>query len=81
MLKFIYTGSTAPSSYVASEVRQIVDLRPFKADISEGLAVVAASAYFNRVAGGPQTDTAFSLDIRAYVSGVGQNRPVRVASK
>ena len=48
------------------DVFQFVDMSPFSAIISTGLAVATGSAFFNRVAGDSQTDTHFEVEIRAF---------------
>ena len=48
------------------DVFQLVDMSPFSAIISTGLAVATGSAFFNRVAGNSQTDTHFEVEIRAF---------------
>jgi hypothetical protein len=68
MLKFMYTlsGCEGPGYTENSDLWQIVDVSRFAALISVGKALASASANFNRIAGDPDTDTEFFVEIRAY---------------
>lgn len=57
---------TSASSAGACEVPQLIDVSQFAGLIASGQALVSASAYFNRVAGDAQTDTAFGIQIYAH---------------
>jgi len=49
-----------------SQVYQIIDISGYEAVVAAGNAYAIGSAYFNRVAGDSQTDTAFGMNIMAY---------------
>lgn len=66
MLNFIYTASYDPAEYLGSEVMQLVDVRSFGSEISQGYAYAVGSASFNRVAGDAETDTEFRVWLRAF---------------
>ena len=66
MLKLIYTASYDPAEYWGSEVMQLVDVRSFGSEISQGYAYAIGSASFNRVAGDAETDTEFRVWLRAF---------------
>lgn len=68
MLKFIATGPQASANLVSSQMWQIVDLRAWSAAIDAGGVRVDASAWFNRVTGGPHTDRRFDLRVLAFDS-------------
>ena len=82
MLRFDGTA-TDSSDFEFGDVFQLVDMSPFSAIISTGLAVATGSAFFNRVAGTNQTDTHFEVEIRAFAglpSNFGGNSPDPIAS-
>jgi hypothetical protein len=66
MLQFKGTSHSGSGSGVASEMFQIIDISSYQTLIASGNAEAAASAYFNRVAGDAQTDTAFNIVLMAY---------------
>jgi hypothetical protein len=66
MLQFKGTSHNDGGSGNSCEIFQIVDITSCLSLISSGSAVATASAYFNRVAGDAQTDTAFNLILMAY---------------
>jgi hypothetical protein len=65
MLRFVNAGGPAATHYHASEVMQLVDVSSFSAEIEQGLLLASASAWFNRVLGNAETDTAFGVRLRA----------------
>jgi len=65
MLQLLNAGGPIATSYHGSEVTQLVDVSTFHSDIAQGKLLVIASAYFNRVSGDAETDTAFGVRIRA----------------
>jgi hypothetical protein len=66
MLKFASTGQQASAALVSSQMWQIVDLRAWATAIDAGGVRVDASAWFNRVTGGPNTDRRFDLRVLAF---------------
>ena len=66
MLKFIATGAQASATLVSSQMWQIVDLRAWGTAIDAGGVRLDASAWFNRVTGGPSTDRRFDLRVLAF---------------
>lgn len=64
MLHFIYSDGGA--YWNSCDVWQLVDMTPFEIAINSGWAVASLSAYFNRVLGDCQTDTAFAIVIAAF---------------
>lgn len=66
MLKFINTGTNGPGPGVDCDLYQLIDMSPYATVIHSGQAVVAGSAFFNRVSRDAETDTRFGFDIRAY---------------
>jgi hypothetical protein len=50
----------------SSDVHQLVDLSSYHSWISLGTETASWSARFNRIPGGPQTNTAFKLTLSAY---------------
>jgi len=66
MLKFVSTGQQASAALVSSQMWQVVDLRAWTAAIDAGGVAVDASAWFNRVTGGPNTDRRFDLRVLAF---------------
>lgn len=67
MLQFVYSTPDGPRPpYKSSDVYQIVDLSDYADLIASGDAVVTMSAWFNRVAGDAQTDSAFSFYLTAH---------------
>lgn len=66
MLKFIATGQQATANLVSSQMWQIVDLQAWSTAIDAGGVSVDASAWFNRVTGGPNTDRRFDLRVLAF---------------
>jgi hypothetical protein len=66
MLKFVTTGQQASAALVSSQMWQIVDLRAWATAIDAGGVRVDASAWFNRVTGGPNTDRRFDLRVLAF---------------
>ncbi len=59
MIKFVATNPAGASGGDYSEIGQLVDVRHLADAISEGRVTATLTASFNRVAGGPQTDTGF----------------------
>ena len=67
MLRFVGCASgSGATSYGASEVIQVVDLRDYHDEIAVGGRFVRASGFFNRVAGDAETDTEFGLALYAF---------------
>jgi hypothetical protein len=70
MLRFIYADIGGPSAYWNAcdvwQLVELVDMTPFEIAINSGWAVASLSAYFNRVLGDCQTDTAFAIVIAAF---------------
>lgn len=81
MLKFGLSGwDTANlSNATASQVVHLVDVSAYADYIAAGEAVATFSAYFNRVAGDAETDTAFGVRLRAYSGPTDQHTNKRVA--
>ena len=65
MLRFVNAGGPAATHYHASEVAQLVDVSSFSVEIEQGMLLARASAWFNRVLGDAETDTAFGVRLRA----------------
>ncbi len=83
MLKFGLSGwdtRNLPNA-VASQVVHLVDVRAYADYIAAGEAVATFSAYFNRVAGDAQTDTAFEVRIKAYSGPTSQHTSKREAGE
>ncbi len=66
MLRFDASGNSADPHLSTSEVHQLIDVSAFSSSIQAGSATATASAWFNRVAGDSQTDTAIGLTVYAY---------------
>ncbi|MHC4084287.1 MAG: LamG-like jellyroll fold domain-containing protein [Planctomycetota bacterium] len=66
MLQFSGTSDFGCGADTESQVYQIVDVSAFAGDIAAGKATASASVYFNRLPGDAETDTEFSVDIRAF---------------
>jgi len=66
MLHFINTKKSGPGSTVGSDVWQFIDTSTFSFEIATGLAVLSATAFFNRVLGDDDTDTLFEVRIDAF---------------
>lgn len=66
MLKFVSTAQQASATLVSSQMWQIVDLQAWSTAIDAGGVSVDASAWFNRVTGGPNTDRRFDLRVLAF---------------
>jgi hypothetical protein len=64
MLHFI--SSDGGAYWNSCDVWQLLDMTPFEIAINSGWAVASLSAYFNRVLGDSQTDTAFAIVIAAF---------------
>ena len=73
MLRFDCTSWGIPSRCPASQVSQIIDLSDRMDAVREGLVKVRASAYFNRVKGGENTDTRFRVVLFAYRGRISDN--------
>jgi hypothetical protein len=50
----------------SSDVHQLIDLSPYLSWVSQGAEKASFAAWFNRIAGGPETNTAFKLTLSAY---------------
>ncbi|UCE98697.1 MAG: LamG domain-containing protein [Planctomycetota bacterium] len=67
MLKFLGSSHGGSGGSANScQVFQIINVSSYAQEISVGKVSVAASAYFNRIAGDSQTDTKFYVSIFAY---------------
>jgi len=66
MLHFIYTKKDGPGSTVGSDVWQFIDTSTFSFEIATGMAILSATAFFNRVLGDANTDTLFEVRIDAF---------------
>ncbi len=66
MLHFIYSRRDEPGSTVGSDVWQFIDTSTFSFEIATGMAILSATAFFNRVLGDANTDTLFEVRIDAY---------------
>jgi len=64
MLHFI--SSDGGAYWNSCDVWQLVDMTPFESAINSGWAVASLSAYFNRVLGDSETDTAFGVVTAAF---------------
>jgi len=64
MLHFI--SSDGGAYWNSCDVWQLVDMTPFETEINSGYAVASLSAYFNRVLGDSETDTAFGIVTAAF---------------
>jgi|GEM_PF-2896065 len=71
MLRFDGTEPTGAGAGPDAEVFQQVDLSAFAAQIASGQAVFQATAFFNRIDAGPNTDTQFEVAIDALDGGGG----------
>lgn len=66
MLRFIYADfAHALSIRTSSDIYQLINISSFQDDISTGLVMATASAYFNRVMGDAQTDSQFDVGLFA----------------
>lgn len=70
MLRFIYADIGGPSAYWNAcdvwQLVELVDVTAFEIEIDSGCAVASLSAYFNRILGDCETDTAFGIAIAAF---------------
>jgi hypothetical protein len=66
MLQFKGTSHNDSGSGNSCELFQIIDITTYLPLVSSGNAVATASAYFNRVTGDDETDTAFNFILMAY---------------
>jgi hypothetical protein len=66
MLKFQATGAVPSFSRLTSRQWQLVNLGPYAQAIAKGGVRAKAGAWFNRVAGGDQTDRRFDLRVMAF---------------
>ncbi len=66
MLHFINTKKSGPGSTVGSDVWQFIDTSGFSFEIATGMAILSATAFFNRVPGNANSDTLFQVRIDAY---------------
>jgi len=64
MLRFDFTGFGTASGRI-SDQWQLIDVTSLSSVIAGGLVTATASAQFNRVAGGSQTDTQFGITLAA----------------
>ncbi len=76
MLQFEFARPVGPSTNVASDVWQLVDLTNNSA-VSNGSALANLSSWFNRVAGDSETDTLFRIEIVAF-AGLLNSFPLQV---
>lgn len=74
MLRFDATGNVGSTNTFASQQWQIVNVSAQAADIAAGRVRADASAWFNRVAGDPDTDRRFDIRLLAF-SGSGAALP------
>jgi len=65
-LHFIYSRKSGPGSSVGSDVWQFIDTSAYSFDIATGMAILSATAFFNRVLGDANTDTLFEVRIDAF---------------
>lgn len=80
MLKYEYTSGGTASSSAWSDALQYVDLSSYSSLISTGTAYLTAQAYLNRVAGDAQTDTQFTLTLRAYSGTISSKTQLAIIS-
>lgn len=66
MLQFHHGNFRSSGSAGGAQVCQVIDLSKVKQAVRAGKVRAFASAFFNRVAGNAQTDTAFSVSLIAY---------------
>ncbi|HTB81961.1 MAG TPA: hypothetical protein VK717_13845 [Opitutaceae bacterium] len=75
MLRFLKTDiSPGPvgGPGISSQLFQLIDLTPVRKELDAGSEVrLTLEAYFNRVAGGPRTDTQFMVTLYAFTGAPG----------
>lgn len=67
MLLLEFSDHAGRLGNTSSDIYQAIDVSDYASIISSGIAEANLSAWFNRVAGDIQTDTAFSVSLTAYV--------------
>ncbi|NIP25986.1 MAG: hypothetical protein GWN67_16725 [Phycisphaerae bacterium] len=71
LMQFSGTSSFGCGGGAESQVYQIVDVNAFSDAITDERATASASVYFNRLPGDAETDTEFSLNVRAFAGDPG----------
>ena len=69
MLRFDGTTPAGAAAGPDAEVSQVVDLSAHAAQIATGTTTFQATAFFNRIDAGPNTDTAFQINVEALDAG------------